>query len=137
MILLGILALAAASAPCDEAAFITSQKANRADIDVKVQADSQTVETLIAQRNEIRERLVELDSMSSAKRQFRSTFNEDYDPRVLRGRDERIGLRIDGLKDEMAFFEAKRRRLDSEVKEFAARCAPENFNARSRETRAQ
>ena len=125
------LVLLALNAPtaCDETTFIASQKAARTEINTKMEADLSSIETLLGRRNAIRARLVELDSMPSAKRRFKSAFNENYDARILRGRDERLGLEIDGLKDELSFLEAKNKALDGELKEFALRCAPEDSNA--------
>jgi hypothetical protein len=129
--MISLLLLLALSEPaaCDGGSFISGQKSARSEINSNMETDLKVVGDLLHQRNDIRARLVDLDSMPEGKRRLKSIFNENYDPRVLRGRDERIGLQIDGLKDELSFLEAKNRALDSELKEFALRCPIENSNA--------
>jgi hypothetical protein len=47
-------------------------------------------------RQAIIDRMAELDAMSPIERRLKSTFNQDYDPRVLRGRLERVEMQIAG-----------------------------------------
>lgn len=121
--LLGILAFTtSALASCDEAVFIASQKEGRAEIIASMEANLNRVELLLQQRSAVRARMLELDTMSPAKRRLKSAFNGEYDWRVLEGRDERLRLGIDGIKDELTFAESKNRGLDMQLKEFALRC---------------
>lgn len=47
-------------------------------------------------RQAIIDRMAELDGMSGIERRLKSTFNTDYDPRILRGRLERVEMQIEG-----------------------------------------
>lgn len=54
------------------------------------------IKPLQERRQAILDRLVDLDAMSPLERRLKSAFNSDYDPRVLRGRLDRIENQLEG-----------------------------------------
>ena len=114
---------------CDQSAFIDRQKTERAATLTQLEGHLSKIEGILTRRNAIRQRLVELDAMSPAKRRLKSSFNSDYDYRVLEGRDQRLGLQIDGLKGSMAMLELRNKLLDTQIDEFVNRCAPKASDA--------
>lgn len=70
-------------------AMVTDFAAREADLEAKI--------TPLQQRRQaILDRLVEMDAMSPFERKLKSAFNSDWDPRVLRGRLDRIENSLQG-----------------------------------------
>lgn len=54
------------------------------------------IKPLQERRQAIVDRIASLDAMSPLERRIKSAFNSDYDPRVLRGRLERVEMQLEG-----------------------------------------
>lgn len=81
----------------DKAKGIASTKENMTNDFAQRANDLQAkIIPLQERRQAIIDRMAELDSMSPLERRLKSTFNQDYDPRVLRGRLERVEMQIAG-----------------------------------------